>query len=256
MTKSNGRLDFDDKYGPNLKNFLTLDLEVFSKIVRKYVPSEYTRETNYDYAEYLAGAGKRPKARILPNLTVEEKYTAKVFQAFSEFYQAFEENLEHEHYFRQIKMHPKGTRLEVHARIMTSSYFQSTYILKERLLNFVNVVFGRRATGEEQVVKAEICLSINLSFKEIVNTRNLHTHASSYDDQNLSRVVLIGLLRIAEESGVDPGPGPLLWLHRNALKKMRTEWVNTITSNNANLLSLLENISLKLAGHLRRKLGL
>jgi hypothetical protein len=94
----------------------------------------------------------------------------------------------------------RGTRVSPlrHLRHNIRIYFEEAYVLRQRLIDYLNILekdYARsRQEKELNAINAPLCRLLKKRLKSIIDARTLHVHKGGYDDDRLRRLDTLELL--------------------------------------------------------------
>lgn len=162
----------------------------------KLTPEELKEagEANWNTIFNLEG----PRSIKRKPLACEVWYSQRLFKPFSSIFKSHETLQDIEVYVRRFPF--RGTRVSpaTYLRHNIEVYLQEVYILRQRMIDFLNYLEKDYAKSSQGVslknINAPFCREIKKRLKPIIKARVNHVHGWGYDDKRLSRLDTLELL--------------------------------------------------------------
>jgi len=148
--------------------------------------------------------GKRRKERKFIPLGPKESLIRDLFLSFGEIQTSFERMRSIDIYIGRFPYSKRGISKGSYLEYHVENYLSEFFILRERLLNFITLVLRRYRSDSRYVefkrVGAGLREALRKYFGPISKSRGLHIHRYRYNDQDLSRLLILENLAPNEET--------------------------------------------------------
>jgi hypothetical protein len=162
--------------------------------------------------------------------TRDELLIGNIFRGFVEISDAYLSLRDVEVYVRRFPYRDAGISEVRHLKYHIENYLNEVYILKERLIAYLNFLTKRYRKGKSRRRVTEglepLYSAVSETFGNVVDTRGSHVHASRFSDLGLDRLSTLEFLKTA--GGDDMWP----LFFKYEYKKIRKKRAATIQSNN------------------------
>lgn len=126
----------------------------------------------------------------------------------------------------------RGTRVSpaTYLRHNIQVYFQETYILRQRMIDFLNSLekdYAGSSQGVElKTLNARLCGEVKRRLKPITDARKQHVHELGYDDNGLSRLDTLELLAVHTAKKENGKKSAVLYriFYEDGYKGQRKRW--------------------------------
>ena len=177
-----------------------------------------------------------PRA-INRSTSTNEKFVFEVFDGARENYESYDNLCDLEVYVGRFPY--TGTRISRrrHLTHNIESYFHEMYIMRERLVSYVNRVKklykNDKRYEDISTVLEELVVMVKKSLGGVVKLRGSHVHQSRYSDSGLSSLSAMELLIVGQ------GDVDFEFLHKHKYMSERKRWKNKIEQNNKTVKEML-----------------
>lgn len=215
-------------------------------------PDEITTEEREEFAEVHWNALHNlpgPHSMNRDPSPRELWYHRRLFLPATAIYKSYEILLDLECYvcrfpYRNTRVSPAG-----HLRHNIEAYFQEAYILRQRMIDFLNSLekdYAGSAEGETlQRINQPLCKILKTGLRSIMEARKTHVHGGGYDDENLKRLDTWELLaRYTPKKQTDEhiDSKSLFQLHyRKSYRRERARWAKLVKDWNSVIEKLLNH---------------
>lgn len=193
------------------------------------------------------------------DISQREQYFGDIFYGFNEINDSLETLKDIPVYIRSFPFRNKRITKPRYLRYHIENYFNEVYILKERLIAYLNTI--KKAFKSDKhyrkvhKVTKPLYKIITEPLEGILNTRGAHVHEYRIRNRDLSRLETMELL---VSSGSDDVSEKLEGYYKFSYRQIRKKWKKTFKNNNEQITELLsiygENLLRILFGPDKQKL--
>jgi len=173
--------------------------------------------------------------------SARERYVARLFRGMCEITRCFETLADIAVYINRFPYRGTAVTEVRYLRYHVENYFQDLYILRERLVSYLNVVtrsFARETDASEIKLKVNSLSSlVRGALESMVQVRDAHVHEYRIDPDDLWRLDELSLLVRAGSKDISEH---FAEYYRSAYKSVRKKWRQTVMANNEQLGVLLD----------------
>jgi hypothetical protein len=225
---------FKSKFFDDLLKWVPLNIEQLALEHRKEL-NEVSRNSLFD----LEG----PRSISRTPLPKELWYQRRLFSSCAAIYKSSDALSDIEIYVRRFPY--RGTRVSptTHLRHSLELYLQEAYVLRQRMIDFLNVLQkdyeGTFQGRQLAAVNQPLCRMLKDSLSPIMKARTEHVHGGGFDDDRLRRIDGLELLARhgwQKNTAKDKRLKALFnLLYETDYKKERKRWVKFIQNWNAGI---------------------
>lgn len=177
---------------------------------------------------------------IVRVISEKEKYYRDIFYGFIEINDSLETLKDIPIYMKSFPFKSKRITKPRYLRYHIENYFNEVYILKERLIAYLNTI-KRAYKSDEHYRKVHRIIEpmyevVTKPLEGIINTRGAHVHESRFRSIDLSRLETLDLL---VTNGTDELTSNLRGYYKISYKQVKQKWENQFNTNNEKIVELL-----------------
>lgn len=225
-----------------LKKYQVALMETIQPVLER-ITEEQREEMEKVYRNHLFDLEGLKRANS--DISEEDGFKSRIFFGFTEINETYEVLKDIEAYIRNTS-HEEGEVSSVREiKYHVNSFLNEIYILKERLIAYLNFIDKEYKRGEDyRRIRPSIeplYKMVSSGLQNVVNTRGYHVHQRRYSDDDLDRLSTLKLL-------ADNTEGPWDDLFRVEYLEVREKWIDRVDSSNESIETLNDRYFGKLYG--------